>query len=76
MVIVACELPQSSLWITTCLFKFERVLIHFFVGKPSNDQEASELAVGDRDAFVAWRIEERAVIKYCLSINQNERAPC
>jgi len=44
---------------TTWLFKLERVILAWLVGKPSTDSEAHVLARGERDAFAAWSVEGR-----------------
>ncbi len=42
------------------VFKLERLILRWFVGRPSTDAEVRELAAGDRTDFAAWRVEERA----------------
>lgn len=44
---------------TTALFKVERHLLGWFAAKPSTDAEARALAHGVRNAFAAWRVEDR-----------------
>lgn len=44
---------------TTWVFKLERLLLGWFVSKPSTDRQAAELAAGELDAFAAWRVEGR-----------------
>jgi hypothetical protein len=44
---------------TTWLFKFERFILRWLVGKPSTDAEARSLARGKRDTFAAWSVEGR-----------------
>ena len=44
---------------TGALFKLERLLLAWFVSKPSTDAQAKELASGVLDTFAAWRVEER-----------------
>lgn len=44
---------------TTPLFKLERLLLAWFVSKPSTDAQASQLASGTLDSFAAWSVEER-----------------
>jgi hypothetical protein len=44
---------------TTWLFKLERLLLRWFVARPSTDVQARELAKGGRDAFAAWDVERR-----------------
>ena len=45
---------------TTALFKAERLLLSWFVSKPSTDVEAGELATGTLDSFAAWSVEARS----------------
>lgn len=45
---------------TTWLFRLERWILRHMVGRPSTDQEARQLARGERDAFAAWSVEARA----------------
>lgn len=44
---------------TTPLFKLERLIL-LLVRKPSTDEEARQLAEGQRDSFAAWTVEARA----------------
>lgn len=41
------------------LFKLERLILNWFVSKPSTDAQVSELASGARVDFAAWRVEDR-----------------
>lgn len=45
---------------TTFVFKMERWLLARFLGKPSTDAQARELALGRIEAFAAWTVEARA----------------
>ncbi len=45
---------------TTAVFKLERLLLALFVARPSHDDEARELAGGQREKFAAWSVEGRA----------------
>ena len=45
---------------TTRLFKAERLLLALFVGKPSTDAQARDLAAGAATSFAAWRVENRS----------------
>ena len=45
---------------TSWLFKLERVILAWFVQKPSTDEEARALSRGERDTFAAWSTESRA----------------
>ncbi|CAN5153383.1 hypothetical protein BH11PSE14_BH11PSE14_04990 [soil metagenome] len=42
------------------VFKLERLILRWFVGRPSTDAEVRQLAAGDRTDFAAWRVEKRA----------------
>lgn len=44
---------------TGAVFKLERLLLAWFVSKPSTDAQARELACGELADFAAWRVEER-----------------
>ena len=48
-----------SAFYTTWLFKLERWILAWAVNRPSSDAQASELAAATRDAFAAWRVEQR-----------------
>jgi hypothetical protein len=48
------------------LFKVERLLLAWFVSKPSTDAQVKELASGGRDTFAAWRVEERTADQLLL----------
>ena len=45
---------------TTWLFKLERFVLTWIVAKESTDEEARELARGERTSFAAWTVEARA----------------
>jgi hypothetical protein len=45
---------------TTFVFKLERLLLTWFVSKPSTDTQAARLALGEIDSFAAWTVEGRA----------------
>jgi hypothetical protein len=45
---------------TSSVFKLERLILEWLVGKPSTDADAKELAAGLRDHFAAWKVEERS----------------
>lgn len=51
---------------TTWLFKLERRILARFVSRPSTDAEARELALGQRDLFAAWTVEQRAADQVLL----------
>jgi len=42
------------------IFKLERWLLKLLVAKPSTDEQARQLAAGERGDFAAWRVEDRA----------------
>jgi hypothetical protein len=44
---------------TGALFKLERLLLAWFVSRPSTDAQAKELASGGLSSFAAWTVEER-----------------
>ena len=45
---------------TTGLFRLERRILSVFARRPSSDDEAAELARGERDSFAAWQVEQRS----------------
>lgn len=45
---------------TSRVFKLERLILKWIVGKQSTDAEAKELAAGMRDRFAAWTVEGRS----------------
>jgi hypothetical protein len=45
---------------TSWLFKLERLVLTVLVAKPSTDEQARALALGQRDTFAAWSVEARA----------------
>jgi len=60
------ELPRAvtqaafvEAFYTTWLFKLERLLLRWFVARPSTDAQARELAKGAREDFAAWDVERR-----------------
>ena len=52
---------------TSPVFKLERFVLSVLFAKPSTDAQARELATGDRDAFSAWRVEDRDSKQILLS---------
>jgi hypothetical protein len=44
---------------TTPVFKLERLILAWALGKPSTDAGAAQLAAGTSDIFSAWRVECR-----------------
>jgi hypothetical protein len=70
----ATEVPASvshaeyvEAFYTTALFKLERLLLAWFVSKPSSDAQARQLAVGELNSFAAWGVEERNVNQLLMS---------
>jgi hypothetical protein len=55
---------------TTTLFKVERLVLAWLVWAPSTDDEARELAAGQRDSFAAWRVEERNKDQILMSVGR------
>jgi hypothetical protein len=45
---------------TGAVFKLERLLLAWFVSKPSTDAQVKALASGVLDTFAAWRVEGRS----------------
>lgn len=45
---------------TTPVFRIERMLLRWFVGRDSSDAGAERLAAADSDEFAAWRVEARS----------------
>jgi len=63
----AVEIPRAvshaayvEAFYTTWVFKLERLILRLLVSRPSTDAEARQLALGERDDFVAWSVEARA----------------
>ena len=52
---------------TTAVFKAERLLLAWFVAKPSTDLQARELAFGKATSFAAWSVEARCPDQLLLS---------
>lgn len=52
---------------TTRLFNLERILLRWFVSKPSTDTDAQQLADGSLNAFAAWTVEERSENQLLMS---------
>jgi len=44
---------------TTAVFKLERLLLAWFIARPSTDAQARELALAQRTSFAAWHVEAR-----------------
>ena len=52
---------------STPVFKLERLLLAWFVAKPSTDAQAKALARGSLSAFAAWTVEARSVDQLLMS---------
>lgn len=52
---------------TTRLFKIERFILKWVVGRPSSDIQAFKLAEGTNDKFAAWFVERRIENQLLLS---------
>lgn len=44
---------------TGAVFRIERLLIRWFLARPSTDAQVRQLAAGETDEFAAWRVEGR-----------------
>jgi len=44
---------------TSALFKLERLVLAWFLARPSDDLQAAQLARGQIDSFAAWSVEAR-----------------
>ena len=49
-----------SAFYTTGLFRLERWILRVAAARPSTDEDAQQLARGERDSFSAWTVEARA----------------
>lgn len=56
---------------TTRLFKLERLILKWLVGKPSTDHQAHCLGAGKTETFAAWYVERRAENQILLCDFQN-----
>lgn len=52
---------------TSVVFKLERLLLAWFVSRPSTDQQALDLAAGKLSSFAAWSVEARTADQLLLS---------
>ena len=52
---------------TTSAFKLERLLLSWFVARPSTDAQAGQLASGELTSFAAWSVEAREANQVLLS---------
>jgi len=51
---------------TTAVFKTERLLLDWFVSRPSTDEQARQLASGTIGSFAAWSVEARSTDQVLL----------
>lgn len=51
---------------TTPLFRLERRILAAFARRPSTDFQARQLAIGQLEAFAAWRVEARCADQILL----------
>lgn len=51
---------------TTPLFRIERLILRWFVARPSTDAQARQLARGERADFAAWTVEARTADQLLL----------
>lgn len=57
---IESSLPEYvTAFYTTALFKAERWILNWAASLPSTDDDARQLARGERDAFAAWTVEDR-----------------
>lgn len=52
---------------TSPLFKVERTLLKWLLGKPSTDDQVRQLAAGTVETFAAWRVESRTAEQLLLA---------
>ena len=52
---------------TTAVFKLERLLLSWFIARPSTDAQARELATGHLNSFAAWNVEARETNQMLLT---------
>src|SRR4051794_31252831 len=60
---VASEVSHAEFveaFYTTTVFGIERLLLSWFVARPSTDLQAAQLARGELASFAAWSVEARA----------------
>ena len=56
---IVAQADYIDAFYTTWLFKLERLLLAWFIARPSTDVQARALALGETDAFAAWSVEGR-----------------
>lgn len=59
---VDCAVSQAQFvaaFYTTWVFRLERLILKWWVSKPSTDADACALAAGTADTFAAWRVAGR-----------------
>ena len=67
---VACAVTQSAYveaFYTTPLFRTERAILALLASRPSSDDDVRALATNSRDAFAAWRVEDRKADQLLLA---------
>ncbi|MBT8099879.1 MAG: hypothetical protein KJO82_09020 [Gammaproteobacteria bacterium] len=58
---VESSLPKFvEAFYTTPLFKAERLILKWLFSLSSTDEQARQVARGERDAFAAWNVEDRS----------------
>lgn len=55
---------------TSPLFRLERLLLGLFMGRPSTDAQARQLAEGELASFAAWSVESRAENELVLAVGR------
>jgi len=59
---IDCAVSQAQFvaaFYTTWVFRLERLILKWWVSRPSTDAEAQALAHGTADSFAAWRVAGR-----------------
>ena len=56
---------------TSGIFKLERLVLKWLIGKPSSDDQAARLARGELDQFAAWSVEARTPNQLLMCDFQN-----
>src|SRR5450631_449653 len=62
-----CHAEYVEAFYTTAVFRLERLLLSWFVARPSTDAQAGELATGKLASFAAWSVEAREPNQLLLS---------
>lgn len=66
---VSAQVTQAefiSAFYTTWLFRIERLILKIAASRPSSDEEAVALGLGQRDQFAAWKVERRSANQLLL----------